>query len=540
VSETADFVVAGAGHNSLITAAYLAKAGYECLVLEAQERVGGNTATEELTGPGIAQDSCSSAHVLIQASPVIRDDELGLISDHGLSYLRPDPVCHFPFPDGESLTIWCDLEATCDELARLSPRDADAYRRLIADYDEVRGAFGRSRNTPAGRGPALDVLLAELPRGGRWRRIAAESAWDVVAREFEHPHVRAAMLWLAMATVQPPDRPGTGPLVYSIAYGRQAHSWTIPKGGSAALPEALMRVVEAHGGHARTGTPVTGLVIEDGRCAGVEAANGDRYLARHGVVSTIHPKHLVEMAQPEAWGEDFRWGVETWKPGLTLFAAYYATTAPPVYRGASGELTSVAAGIATSPATMLRLGAEFEAGQVAADPWLLIVNATAADPSRAPEGVHTLKVLGIQPYELNGGPERWDEIKDEVAAAQLEQLRAFCPNLTGEVILASYVSSPLDLERRNAHNWHGTCHGGDLAPSQSGSLRPVPGWAEHRTPIPGLYQTGATTHPGGSVSGAPGRNAAQVILEDLGRKLADVVESRAGPQAAAGHSRASS
>jgi phytoene dehydrogenase-like protein len=531
MNEEVDFVVAGAGHNSLITAAYLAKAGYECLVLEAAPRVGGNTATEELTGPGIAQDSCSSAHVLLQASPVIRDDELGLLSEYGLSYLRPDPVCHFPFPDGESLTLRRDLDATCEEIARLSTRDATAYRRLIVDYAAAREPFARSRNTPAGRAPSLDTMLADLPSGYRWRRIAAESAWDVVAREFQHPHVRAAMLWLAMATVQRPDRPGTGPLAYSLAYGRQTHSWTIPKGGSAVLPEALMRAIEAHGGHARTSTRVVGLVVKGRRCIGVETADGERHLARRGVVSTIHPKHLIEMAPLDLWGEDYRWGVETWKPGLTLFAAYYATTQPPIY-GAEDGLSCVAAGVATSVERLLRVGPDFEAGRIATDePWLLVVNATAADPSRTPDGVHTVKVIGIQPYDLPGGPERWDEIKEEVAAAQLDHLRSFCPNLTDERIVSSYVSSPLDLERRNPHNWHGSCHGGDLAPSQSGSLRPVPGWADHRTPIPGLYQTGATTHPGGSVSGAPGRNAAQVILEDLGVGFRDVVK-RSAPAAA--------
>jgi phytoene dehydrogenase-like protein len=471
--------------------------------------------------------------VLIQASPVIRDDELGLLGEYGLEYLHPDPVCHFPLPDGESLTIWRELDATCEELARLSPRDADAYRRLITDYGEARVAFSRDRNTPPGRGPGLDALLGELPGGGRWRRIAAESAWEVIAREFTHPKVRAAILWLAMATVQPPDRPGTGLLAYSLPYGRQTQSWTVPRGGSAALPEALLRAIEAHGGEARTGTPVTGLLLEGGRCAGVETADGERHLARHGVVSTIHPKQLIEMAPPESWGDDFSWGVETWKPGLTLFAAYYATSAPPLYHGSDGEMTSVAAGIATSPERMLRVAPEFGAGRVATDePWLLVVNATAADPSRAPDGVHTLKLLGIQPYGLPEGPEHWDEIKEEVAAALLSHLRRFCPNLTDDVILASHVKSPLDIERRNPHNWHGSCHGGDLDPSQSGSLRPVPGWADHRTPIPGLYQTGATTHPGGSVSGAPGRNAASVILEDLGRGIDEVVSGRA--EAAAG------
>jgi phytoene dehydrogenase-like protein len=466
--------------------------------------------------------------VLIQASPVIRDDELGLLGEYGLEYLHPDPVCHFPFEDGESLTIWRELDATCDEIAQLSSRDAHAYRRLIAEYAEASGAFGRARNTAPGRGPGLEALLGELPGGRRWRRVAAESAWDVIEREFAHPRVRAAMLWLAMATVQPPDRPGTGPLAYSLAYGRQTQSWTIPRGGSAALPEALMRAIEAHGGRARTGTAVTGLVLDGGRCAGVETADGERHLARHGVVSTIHPKHLIEMAPPESWGEDFRWGVETWKPGLTLFAAYYATSEPPLYRGRDSELTSVAAGFATSTERMLRVAPEFEAGWVAIDdPWMLAVNATAADPSRAPEGVHTLKLLGIQPYQLPEGPEHWDEIKEEVAAALLAHLRGFCPNLTDDVILASHVKSPLDLERRNPHNWRGSCHGGDLSPSQSGSLRPVPGWAQHRTPIPGLYLTGATTHPGGSVSGAPGRNAASVILEDLGRGIEEVVSGRA-------------
>ena len=110
-----------------------------------------------------------------------------------------------------------------------------------------------------------------------------------------------------------------------------------------------------------------------------------------------------------------------------------------------------------------------------------------------------------------------------MAAAHLAALRRYAPNLTDEKIIASAVHSPLDLERFNAHNWRGTCHGGDLSPAQSGALRPVAGWAQHRMPIPGLYQTGATTHPGGSVSGARGRNAAMVMLRDLGTSIEEVV-----------------
>jgi phytoene dehydrogenase-like protein len=512
MSETADVVIAGAGHNSLVTAAYLARAGFEVLVVEARSVVGGNTATEELTLPGFLHDSCSTAHNLIQASPAIR--ELAL-ENYGLEYLRPDPVVHIPFPDGAWLTQWRDLDRTCEEFAKFSQRDADAYRRLIEEYDAAKGAFGAYRNNPVGRAPRPDEAL-----DGRWRRRMVMSAWDVVRSEFEDWHSQAFMLWMSVMTVQPADRPGTGPLAYSLTYGRQQHSWTLPRGGSAALPLALAHLIEERGGTIVTGKRVSGLVLEDGRCAGVETDDGDRYLARRAVVSTIHPKHLAEMAPSGAWSDEFRFGVETWRAGIALFPTHLATTEAPAFPVDGGSITPVASGVAPSVDRLLRMGADTERGLLADDdPVLLVVCATVADPSRAPDGQHVLKVIGFQPYELaDGGAARWDDVKAEAAERNLEQLRRFAPNLTKETILAQVVKSPVDLERMNAHNWHGTCHGGDLAPSQSGALRFQP-----RTPIPGLYQTGATTHPGGSVSAAPGRNTAAVLFEDLGTTLEEAV-----------------
>jgi phytoene dehydrogenase-like protein len=200
-----------------------------------------------------------------------------------------------------------------------------------------------------------------------------------------------------------------------------------------------------------------------------------------------------------------------------MFVAHYATTQPPRYPAGGGEVAAVASGTPHSVDRLLRVGAEHTRGIVATDdPVLLVLAPTVADPTRAPDGRHTLKIVGFQPYELPGGPRRWDQLKDEVAEANLAALRRYAPNLTDDAILAANVKSPLDLERFNAHNWHGSCHGGDMGPAQSGALRPVPGWAGHRTPLAGLYQTGATTHPGGSVSAAPGRNAAMVLLRDLG------------------------
>src|SRR5215210_5635369 len=272
-----DVVVAGAGHNSLITAAYLAKAGFEVLVLEERPVVGGNTATEGLTLPGFLHDSCSTAHNLIQASPTIK--ELRLEEEYGLEYIRPDPVVHVALGDGSGITQWRDLDRTCDEVARFSQRDADAYRRLIADYDAAKVAFGAYRNNPLGRAPRPEEVL-----DARWRRRLAMSAWDVIRTEFDDWQVRAFMLWMSLMTVQPPDRPGTGLLAYSLVYGRQQHSWTLPSGGSAALPLALARLIEEHGGAIVTGKRVAGLVLHGGRCVGVETADGETYHASRGVV----------------------------------------------------------------------------------------------------------------------------------------------------------------------------------------------------------------------------------------------------------------
>lgn len=514
---TADVVVAGAGHNSLIAAAYLAKAGYEVLILDARPVAGGAAVTEELTLPGFRFDSCSTGHTLIQPNPVLRDDELGLKSEYGLEYLSPDPVAHVVFPDGEAFTHWLDLDRTCDEIARFSLRDADAYRRSLREFAEIREPLGRYRFNPIGHAPPLDVLLGDKPR---WLRRIAMSAWDVVRHEYESPHVQAYMLWQAFQTAQPVDSPGSGLLAYSIVAGRQAQSWTLPRGGSGELPRALLDLLADHGATVLCDRRVTELVLENGRCAGVVTDDGERHLARHAVLSTIHVKQLVEMAPADAWGDDFLDGVDTYDPGISIVAQYYATTEAPRFLGGQ---TAVSAGVVGWPEDVLEGGRDVRAGKLLHARWLLIATPTLVDPSRAPEGRHTVKLLSMAPW--NGGD--WDELKHEVSEENFEAMRRAAPNMTRDTVLAELVKSPVDIERHNAHMWHGTIHGGDRSYANDGPRRPVPGWARHRMPIPGLYQTGATTHPGGSVTGAPGRNAAVIVLEDLGHDAREVMTARA-------------
>ena len=523
MADTFDIVVAGAGHNSLITAAYLAKAGYSCLVLEARPVIGGDTMTEELTLPGFLHDTCSTTHAIFMQSPIWRNQELPLAA-YGLEYLLPEPVSHVRFPDGTYLTQWQDIDRTCEEIARFSRHDAEAYRTMLAEWQSVAPIFNKARYMPAGWGTPINEALAAHPQGIFWMRRRALSAWDIIDATFEDWHVKAWMLWFAEGTLQPAARPGTGTLAYSFVSGRQRNGWAIPQRGSGSLPVALGRIITDQGGVILTNKPIHQLIVENGRCVGVETTDGEQYRARHAVVSTIHVKNLVKMAPAEAWGDGFLYGVETYKAGRGMFVAHYATTEPPRFTVEGGALAVVGAGVAQSPENQLHHDQHLRNGTISGDPpTLLILTPSVTDAARAPEGKHLIKVITFHPYVLKQGPEYWDTVKDAVAAFNLAELRRYAPNLTDETILASDIRSPLDLERYNASNWHGSCHGGDQDPSQSESLRPAPGFAQHRMPIPGLYQTGATTHPGGSVTGGPGRNAAMVILKDLGKDFAALI-----------------
>ncbi|HEY5685087.1 MAG TPA: NAD(P)/FAD-dependent oxidoreductase [Acidimicrobiia bacterium] len=525
MTRTADIVVAGAGHNSLITAAYLASAGYEVAMVDARPIPGGGATTEELLLDGMWIDTCSTGHTLIQVNPLIRNDELGLVAKYGLSYIDPDPVEVVAFPDGESLTMWLDLDKTCAEIARFSERDAETYRRLLTEWDEIKALVGATRFRPVGHGPSPQELLAAHPRGGVWTRRSMMSARDIIVHEFESPHVRAFMAWVAVQTAVPIDGAGTGLLAYQIIAGRQVRSWSIPQGGSGRLIDALVGYLTDNGVTIDCNQKVSELILEDGRCVGIRTEAGDEYRARKAVVSTIHVKHLVDMAPHAAWGEDFVYGVDTYHVGVPFFAAYFAATAAPAFTTHDGARSGVSAGVAGWIDDLTRNTRKVSDGHFTdVDPFVLVATPTLADPSRSPEGTHTVKMVTFNAYDPGGGPERWDDIKESHVDRQLEYLRRFAPNFTDDVILGRLVKSPLDIERNNPHMVGGAPHGGDRGITFSGAQRPVPGWAQHRMPIPGLYQTGGTTHPGGSITGAPGRNAAIVMLEDLGRDPAEFME----------------
>ena len=515
-----DIVVAGAGHNSLICAAYLAKAGYQVLVLEGRPTIGGGCKTAEVCLRGFKEDLCSSVHAGLQSNPVLRNNELNL-RDYGLEYIDPDPVMHTQFSDGVSITVWRDLDRTCAEYARVSKKDAETFRRLIGEYQAYTQATAANRSAGGER-------AANIPRSGVWQRRMAMSGYDLVHELFVDAHIRAFHLAVGHFGGVPGGDPGTGAQAFSLI-GQQLSGRPIAKGGSGMLAVALGRFLEAHNAVILTNKPVTQFLLEGGKCVGVRCADGSSYRAQKAVVSTIHVKHLVDMAPGELWGEEFLEGVRLFQPEHAMFSFHYATREPPKYPLAGGgTLSPCETALLPNPERILRLTYDNARGDVNLDdPPLQIVCPSVADPTRAPAGFHTLKMEGTLPYALKQGPQHWDNIKEQVAESLLNYLRRFAPNLTPDKFLARFLESPLDIERMNPAMWRGSAHHGANNPAQAGSMRPVPGWAQYRMPIPALYQTGACTAPGGSVTGVPGRNAASAMLKDFGTSIEEVVRKNA-------------
>lgn len=493
--ERFDIVVAGAGHNSLVCAAYMAKAGYKVLVLEGRPTIGGGSKTAEVCLPGFKEDLCSSVHGAFRTNPAY--NELGL-RDYGLEYIDPELVMHIPFLDGASITVWRDLDRTCETIAKFSRKDAETFRRLVPEYKAYTEIPANQR--------------ASAPGAGYLQRLNAMSGYDAACSIFESRYMRAASIACGHFGGVAGSDYGTGNQAFSLV-GQVLNGRAIAKGGSGSLSVALGNFIAAHQGVILTNRPVARLIVEDGKCVGVECGDGSRYRAGKAVVSTIHLKHIVDMAPRELWGEAFLQNLEVFKPEHAMFSMHYATSDPPRYPLAGGgTITSVEAALLERPESILLLNSYNARGEVWVDDIpLQIVSPSVGDPTRAPAGYHTVKIEGTLPYALKEGPRHWDNIRDQVAEKIFARLRRVAPNLTPDKILARFLESPLDIERMNPAMWRGSAHHGERR-----QLSPA---ASYKLPIPGLYQTGACTPPGGSITGYPGRNAAAVLLKDLGTTI---------------------
>ena len=485
-AERYDYVIAGAGHNSLICAAYLSKAGYRVLVLEAQNQIGGGCRTNDTVLSGFHEDWCSSVHGLINKNPVLARNELQL-DRYGYEQMHPDVVLHYPFLDGASFTVFKnDPERTAETIAQVSKKDAATFKRLAAQAP------------------------AELVS----KTLAAMTGYAVSQQVWESPHMQAAALSGGKFNGPNGAELGTGGQAFSMLVHMAGRP--IPKGGSGTLTVALGRAIEAHNGVILTNMPVTGIIVENGQCKGVECADGRQFRGRLGVVSTMHVKHVLAMTPRELWPAPEANAVDLMQPEIAMFQFHYALAEPVRYKLATGgTIGSAEASLMDDPLSVFVLNEDNARGELHIDDYpLQVTHPSVFDTGRVPPGRGLVKIEGSMPYALKQGPEHWDAIKEEVAAAVMARYMAHTANITSDKILAKMLFSPLDTERKNASMWRGSVHGFDNRPGN---------FAPYRLPIPGLYQTGDCTAPGGGISGFPGRNAAELILRDQGLEIGKVV-----------------
>jgi phytoene dehydrogenase-like protein len=347
-----------------------------------------------------------------------------------------------------------------------------------------------------------------------FERLNTMSGYEASKLVWESPQMRAAGLAGGHFGAVPGSDPGTGAQAFSLM--GQLAGRPMPKGGSGMLTVALGRAIEANNGIVLTNKGVTRLLIESGKCAGVECADGSTYRARRAVVSTIHVKHLINMAPRELFGDEFVERTNLWQAEHSMFAFHFALSEHPKYAMAGGgTTTSPEAAVLQHSESIFTLNSDRARGELTLDDVpLQIVTPSSVDPSRAPAGMATLKIEGTLPYELKGGVQQWDSVKDKAADTLLTYYMKLTTNITRDKILAHSFFSPPDIERMNPAMWRGSVHHGDRRFNDT---------MPYRSKIEGLYLTGGCTGSGGSVSGNPGRGAAAEILKDAGTSIEQVV-----------------
>ena len=535
--QTYDVVIIGAGHNGLVCAAYLLKAGYSVLLLEKRSVPGGAATTEEIMpeeAPGFKFNLCAIDHEFIHLGPVVEELEL---EKYGLEYLFCDPVVFCPHPDGKYFLAHRDLDQTCAEIARYSDRDAKKYKEFTLFWQRALGAMIPMFNAPpksiidiAGNYDIqkLKDLFSVIGSPNKtldFVRTMLSSGEDMVNEWFESEFLKAPLSRLASELGAPPSQKtlGIGAIMMAM---RHNPGMARPRGGTGALVEALLRLVKSLGGEVLTDQNVDRILVDDGKAVGVRVANGTEYRATKGVISNIDARRVflqlmdesdVDSADPELRDRLDRRIVNN---NETILKIDLAMNEPLKFEHHEhkDEYLIGSVLIADSVRQVEIAHSDPSVGKIPIeDPSMYLVQPTMLDPSMAPDGKHTVWIEFFAPYRIAGlegtgqyGTGWTDELKNQVADKVIDKLAEYAPNVK-TATFARHVESPAELGARlGAYN--GNYYHIDMTLDQMVFFRPLPEIANYKTPIDGLFLTGAGTHPGGSISGMPGRNCARIFL----------------------------
>jgi beta-carotene ketolase (CrtO type) len=534
--QTYDVVIIGAGHNGLVCAAYLLKAGYSVLLLEKRSVPGGGATTEEAMpedAPGFKFNLCAIDHEFIHLGPVVEELEL---TKYGLEYLFCDPVVFCPHPDGKYFLAHKSIEQTCAEIARFSPRDAQKYGEFIDFWQRLTRGIVPVFNAPPksivdiignyGLKNVQDLLstLGGVDKTLDLIRTMLTSSQDTLEEWFDSEFLRAPLARLASEFGAPPSQKtiGIGSMMMSM---RHHPGMARPRGGTGALTQALLNLVKDKGGVVLCDRAVESVLISnDGKVEGVRVASGEEYRATKAVISNIDARRLFLQMMPASAAPELH---ERLKRRIvnnneTILKIDCALSEVPrfEYHDHKDDYLVGSVLIADSVNHVEEAHVLPGMGQIPdANPSIYFDVPTVLDPSMAPEGKHTLWIEFFAPYQIAGkegtglnGTGWTDELKHQVADRVIDKIAQYAPNVK-DAIIARRVESPAELgERLGAYK--GNYYHMDMTLDQMMVFRPLPEIANYKTPVEGLYLTGAGTHPGGSISGMPGRNCARVFLND--------------------------
>ncbi|HLX09939.1 MAG TPA: NAD(P)/FAD-dependent oxidoreductase [Thermoanaerobaculia bacterium] len=519
-----DAVIVGAGHNGLVCAAYLAKAGRKVLVVERRHQVGGATTTEEIV-PGF-KFSCCSYVVSLLRPWIIRDLDL---PRHGYEVL-PLEETFTPFEDGRYLLRDADPERTKRAIAKFSPRDAEVYKQFGQRMGElgrlVKPMIDGLAPDPTARNPFELLRLAKFAKhvrgqGEEWlignAKMMTMSAVDFLAEWFECEQLIAPMSVSGIiGTFLGVRSPGTAYVLLHHYMGEidgSYRAWGLPKGGTGAVAAAIAAAARELGVEIRLQAPVAQLRIRHGRATGVVLENGDEIAAK-AVISGVDPhRTFLRLVGEEHLEPEFAQQVKRFKMRGSSGKVNLALDALPEFACLPGRGPHLRGDITIAPsiAYLERAYDDAKYGAFSRRPFMDIVIPSLTDPTVAPPGKHTMSIfVQYAPYKLKEGAADWPNQRDRFGDAVIDTLSEYMPNLKSR-ILDRQVLSPWDLEQVYGLT-EGNIFHGELSLEQLAFQRPVAGWSRYRTPIHDLWMCASGTHPGGGIMGAPGALCARTML----------------------------
>jgi len=407
-----DIVCIGAGHNGLVAAAYLAKAGKKVLVLERKPHFGGGVSTRELTLPGYRHDEHSNVHIMIQGNPMLRADELGLLSRFGLEYHYTDLPHASVFEDGRVILSYKDLDRTCEGIAQFSAHDAEAYRRLVRQSQAMLPMFMAGLYAPPFPMGAFFAMMDQSEEGRFVLDIMSRSSLDIVNRYFETDLMKIHIVRLVTENLQMPDELGTGMGAFLMPGIIHTYGVSQPVGGSGRLSEALVRCIEHYGGEVRCNAEVAKVTTSSGRATGVSLIDGETFTAKDAVIGALHP-HVIGRFVDGIPAPVLERARNVTPSTFSILLTHLALKEKIKFRAGDHFNSAVMVELLSSPrlSDMLQDYDHLRHGRVPPRRLCAGGDSSINDPTRAPPGAGMFYGVTFAPYELaDGGAARWDEI----------------------------------------------------------------------------------------------------------------------------------